>query len=243
MPSRQVAASATAFAERSGPTANRMAALVRPRAPRFRHAWLALYSIAIVGSFLLITLAQPTDRRTFTHELGSGLGIVVLVVLAMQLVLPSRLSVFAPLGADVAVRLHRRLATVVVTLTAAHVLVIVLADPARLALFRFVDAPLRAQAAISAVIALAAPVRHLGRAPANSPPIPGVARDPPRPRSARVGPCARPHRGRPPLPRCRPGARRIVRTRHRAFRLARSAAADMASAGHGSTVCRGSGGA
>ena len=155
MPSRQAAAGAAAFtdrATRSAVPANRRVL----RVPRFRHTWLALYGVALVGPLLLILLAQPDGGRTFTHELGSSLGIVVLVVLAMQLVLPSRLSVFAPLGADVAVRLHRRLATVVVTLTAAHVLVILLADPARIALLRFVDAPLRAQAAIMAVLAMAA---------------------------------------------------------------------------------------
>lgn len=119
-----------------------------------RATWLAIYLTAIVGPFVLIGLSHPGPARTFTHELGSSLGIVVLVLLAMQLVLPARLRLFAPLGADVAVRLHRRLATVVLTLTAAHVLVIILADPARLALLRFVDAPLRAQAAISSVVVM-----------------------------------------------------------------------------------------
>jgi predicted ferric reductase len=119
-----------------------------------RLSWLAIYGAAIVVPFLLVGLAPRAEGRTFTHELGSALGISVLVVLAMQLVLPSRLRLFAPLGADVAVRLHRRLATIVLGLTGAHVLVIVLADPARLALLRFVDAPLRAQAAISSVVAM-----------------------------------------------------------------------------------------
>lgn len=124
-----------------------------PRAvPRL--TWLAIYIVAIVGPFGLIALGHQGPPRTFTHELGSSLGIVVLVLLAMQLVLPARLRLFAPLGADVAVRLHRRLATVVLTLTAAHILVIILADPARLALFRFIDAPLRAQAGIAAVAAM-----------------------------------------------------------------------------------------
>jgi predicted ferric reductase len=125
----------------------------RPRLPRI--SWLVLYLVALVGPFILVGLSRGGDGRTFTHELGSGLGIAVLVILAMQLVLPARLRLLAPLGADVAIRLHRRLATVVVTLTAAHVLVIVLADPARIALFRFVDAPLRAQAAVLAVVAIA----------------------------------------------------------------------------------------
>lgn len=119
-----------------------------------RLTWLAIYLIAIIGPFALISLGRPLPAGSFTRELGSSLGIVVLVLLALQLVLPARLRLFAPLGADVAVRLHRRLATVVLILTAAHVVVIILADPTRLALFRFVDAPLRAQLAISSVVAM-----------------------------------------------------------------------------------------
>ena len=119
-----------------------------------RTTWLVIYLAALLIPFVLVWTSGGREPRTFTHELGSGLGIALLIVLAMQLVLPARLRLFAPLGADVAVRLHRRLATVVLTLTAAHVLVIVLADPTRLALFRFVDAPLRAQAAILAVASI-----------------------------------------------------------------------------------------
>ena len=130
----------------------------RPTGPRSRMprvTWLVVYLVALVGPFILVGLSAGREARSFTHELGSGLGIALLVILAMQLVLPARLRLFAPLGADVAIRLHRRLATVVLTLTAAHVLVILLADPSRLMLFRFVDAPLRAQAAVLAVGAIA----------------------------------------------------------------------------------------
>ena len=134
---------------------SRATSLAGPRSRMPRATWLIIYLGALIGPFVLVSLSADHETRTFTHELGSGLGIAVLVVLAMQLVLPARLRLLAPLGADVAIRLHRRLATVVLTLTAAHVLVIVLADPTRLALFRFVDAPLRAQAAVLAVGAIA----------------------------------------------------------------------------------------
>ena len=120
-----------------------------------RATWLLLYLVVLIGPFVVVAFAAPPDHRTFTHELGSGLGISALLILAMQLVLPARLRLLAPLGADVAIRLHRRLATVVLTLIAAHVLAILLADPSRLSLFRFVDAPVRAQAAILAVAAIA----------------------------------------------------------------------------------------
>jgi predicted ferric reductase len=60
----------------------------------------------------------------------------------------------APLGADVAVRLHRRLADALAALIVAHVAVVMLADPARLGLLGFFGAPWRAQAAIGSVIAI-----------------------------------------------------------------------------------------
>ena len=86
-------------------------------------------------------------------ELGSGLGIVALGLFGFVIVLPSRSRLFARLGADTAVRLHRRLATGLLALLTAHILAVVLADPSRIALFRFFGQPWRAQAAIGSTIA------------------------------------------------------------------------------------------
>jgi predicted ferric reductase len=115
---------------------------------------LAIATAAIVGPFLLVLLAPPTSSRPFVFELGSGLGIGALSLLALQLVLPSRLHLLARLGADVAVRLHRHLADVLITVIAAHVAVVMVADPKRLALLAFFGAPWRAQAAVASVVAI-----------------------------------------------------------------------------------------
>ena len=124
---------------------------------RDRHAaWLTVYVLAVLGPLVLARAARGPSGRPFVAELGSSLGIVGLSVLAMQLVLPSRVRLFAALGAEVAVRLHRRLAEVLVSLIAAHVILVMVADDRRLALLRFVDAPRRAQAAVGSMVALAA---------------------------------------------------------------------------------------
>lgn len=113
--------------------------------------WFAVYAVAIVGPFVLVAATAPTPPRPFVYELGSALGISALSLLTLQLVLPARLKLFAPIGADVAVRLHRRLADVLISVIAAHVAVVMLADPQRLGLLVFFDAPWRAQAAVGSV--------------------------------------------------------------------------------------------
>lgn len=75
-------------------------------------------------------------------------------LLALQLVLPARLRVFSRLGADVAVRLHRRLADLTLALILAHVAAVMMADRSRLGLLAFVGAPWRAQAGIGSLVAL-----------------------------------------------------------------------------------------
>ncbi len=112
--------------------------------------------MAIIGPLVLIELNPTGPARPFLTELGSSLGIVALVLLALQLLLPSRLQLLAPLGAEVAVRLHRRLSDVMVSLVAAHVAVVMVADPSRLYLLSFFGAPWRAQAAVGSVVALVA---------------------------------------------------------------------------------------
>jgi predicted ferric reductase len=90
-------------------------------------------------------------------ELASALGIVALTLLALQLALPARLGVVArPLGAEVAIRLHRHIADVLVAAIAAHVALVVVGDPSNLALLDPLGAPWRAQAALASCVALGA---------------------------------------------------------------------------------------
>ena len=119
-----------------------------------RLVWLAAYAAAIVVPLALAASRRETPSRPFIFELGSGLGIAALSLLAIQLALPARLPMLAAIGAEVAVRLHRRLADVMLALIAAHIAAVLVADPARIGLLRFVGEPWRAQAAIGSVAAL-----------------------------------------------------------------------------------------
>jgi predicted ferric reductase len=124
------------------------------RAPRI--TWLFLYVLAISGPLVLARLGGWEGGGRPQAELGRSLGIVALSLLTMQFVLPARLELLSSLGADVAVRLHRRGTQVMVSLIVAHVVVVMRVTPARLRLLEFFGAPWRAQAGIGSVLALGA---------------------------------------------------------------------------------------
>jgi predicted ferric reductase len=145
-------ASAAARAGRSAPAF----AISRPRALA-KSTWVAGYGIAAVLPLAVVLIGSPPTGRGFVIELASGLGIVALTLLALQLALPARLGLVArPLGAEVAVRLHRHLADVLVAAIAAHVALVVVDDPSNLALFDPLGAPWRAKTALASCAALAA---------------------------------------------------------------------------------------
>jgi predicted ferric reductase len=129
-----------------------------PRRPAAaRGLWVAAYSLAAVLPLAVVLVGSPPGGRGLAVELGSALGILALTLLALQLVLPSRLGVVArQLGAEVAVRLHRHMADVLVAAIAAHVALVVVGDPSNLALLDPLGAPWRAQAALASCVALAA---------------------------------------------------------------------------------------
>jgi len=110
----------------------------------------------LIGPMLLAQAGGWTGQRSFAEELGSTLGISALGVLAIVLILPTRLRVFAGLGADATVRLHRHLVGVLLALIVGHVAIAVGLQPARYSLLRFFGQPWRAQAAVASVVCLLA---------------------------------------------------------------------------------------
>ncbi|HEX8854626.1 MAG TPA: ferric reductase-like transmembrane domain-containing protein [Thermoleophilaceae bacterium] len=119
--------------------------------------WVAGFAGAATLPLAVALVGSPPSGRGFVIELGSGFGIVALSVLALQLLLPARVRpVTAWLGAEVAIRLHRRLADLLVAAIVAHVALVVVGTPANLALFDLLGAPWRARAAFASSAALAA---------------------------------------------------------------------------------------
>src|SRR3954464_7898961 len=112
--------------------------------------------VLLIGPLMLAEAGGWAGQRSFAEELGSTLGISARGVLAIVLILPSRLRALARLGADAAVRLHRHLVGVLLALIVGHIVLAVVLQPARWGLVRFFGQPWRAQAAISSVVSLVA---------------------------------------------------------------------------------------
>src|SRR3954447_21464105 len=110
----------------------------------------------LIVPYLLANAGGWNGQRSFSAELGSTLGISALGVLAIMVILPSRVRLLAQLGADAAVRLHRHLVGVLLALLVGHVVLAVALQPARYRLLRFVGQPWRAQAAVASVACLIA---------------------------------------------------------------------------------------
>src|SRR3954469_8441266 len=75
----------------------------------------------LIVPYLLADAGGWNGQRSFSAELGSTLGISALGVLAILVILPSRLRALARLGADAAVRLHRHLVGVLIALIVGHI--------------------------------------------------------------------------------------------------------------------------
>src|SRR3954447_11932385 len=110
----------------------------------------------LIVPYLLASVGGWNGQRSFSAELGSTLGISALGVLAILVILPSRLRALAQLGADMAVRLHRHLVGVLIALLVGHVGLAVALQPSRYGLLKFFGQPWRAQAAIASVVCLVA---------------------------------------------------------------------------------------
>jgi predicted ferric reductase len=130
------------------------AAAAKRDTPR-KGIWVAAYCLAAVLPLAAVLVGSPPGGRGFVLELASALGIVALTLLALQLALPARVGAVArPLGAEVAIRLHRHIADVMVAAIAAHLALVVVGEPSNLALFDPLGAPWRAQAALASSVAL-----------------------------------------------------------------------------------------
>src|SRR6201995_4753549 len=107
----------------------RLASRSRTASRTYPRVALALVAAALlVGPLVLARAGGWPGKRSLDAELGSSLGIVTLGLLGLVLVLPSRVRLFELLGADTAVRLHRRLASGLLAVLTAHVLLVVVAD-------------------------------------------------------------------------------------------------------------------
>jgi predicted ferric reductase len=108
---------------------------------------------AVVGS-----PAQPAVAgSSLLSELSVGMGLLATSMLVCAVVLPSRLrSLTRTLGIDGVLGIHRFVGLAVTLLVSLHIILVVAANPANVALLDVLHAPNRARAALGATVALGA---------------------------------------------------------------------------------------
>jgi predicted ferric reductase len=119
-------------------------------------AWACAYAVLAFGPAALMGFFTPSGTSALTAA-ADALGLMGLGVLGLQLLLPARWGpLSSSFGTDRLIVLHRSLAGAGTLLVLAHVVLLMVDDPSRLALFEFWSAPTRARLAVVATLALGA---------------------------------------------------------------------------------------
>lgn len=101
--------------------------------------------------------AQAAQGSSLLSQLSVGIGLLATSMLVCAVVLPSRVrSLTRSFGIDGVLGIHRFIGLSVTLLVLLHVVLVVAADPANLALLDVLHAPSRARAAVGSTVALGA---------------------------------------------------------------------------------------
>ena len=123
---------------------------------RERVLWLAAYVVAALAPLALVFAADDAFQHPPIIEFSVAIGFVGLMLLALQVVIPSRAGAFTtPFGIDVLLRFHRQMGLVALGLVVAHVVILIADNTDLISLLNPLEAPNRARAGLGAVVALA----------------------------------------------------------------------------------------
>ncbi|HET9253946.1 MAG TPA: ferric reductase-like transmembrane domain-containing protein [Pseudonocardiaceae bacterium] len=125
-----------------------------------RMGWAtAFLAVLLAPALLAPVLYGPQVGRSTTMLSGLSvvIGLLATSALVCVVVLPSRVrSLTRALGIESVINIHRFVGLAVTLLVGLHVVLVVLANPANLALFDIINAPGRARAAVGATVGLGA---------------------------------------------------------------------------------------
>ncbi|HYZ36523.1 MAG TPA: ferredoxin reductase family protein [Pseudonocardiaceae bacterium] len=125
-----------------------------------RTLWATAFLAVLLAPALLAPLLhglRPGDGASLLSELSVGMGLLATSMLVCAVVLPSRVrSLTRTFGIDGVLAIHRFVGLAVTLLVGLHIVLVVGAKPANLALFDVMHAPNRARAAVGATVALGA---------------------------------------------------------------------------------------
>ncbi|HEX2053053.1 MAG TPA: ferric reductase-like transmembrane domain-containing protein [Actinomycetota bacterium] len=143
------------MAERPVPGALPPGTAVEAPDPIARRLWAAVYVAVVLAPFAFMAAAPGPSGRSFGIELGAALGFAALSILVLQVVLPSRAQPFtAHFGIDTLLRFHRHIGVASIWLVVAHLVVLLIDDPSKIALLDPRIAPWRARAGVAALVCL-----------------------------------------------------------------------------------------
>ncbi|MGH3513337.1 MAG: ferredoxin reductase family protein [Pseudonocardiaceae bacterium] len=125
-----------------------------------RTLWATAFLAVLLAPVLLAPVLHgpgPRDGSSLLSQLSVGMGLLATSMLVCVVVLPSRLrSLTRTLGIDGVLGIHRFVGLAVTLLVGLHIILVVAAKPANVALFDIVHAPNRARTAVGATVALGA---------------------------------------------------------------------------------------
>ncbi len=119
----------------------------------------AFLAVLLAPALLAPALHGPRtgDGSSLLSQLSVGMGLLATSLLVCAVVLPSRVrSLTRTLGIDGVLGIHRFVGLAVTLLVGLHIILVVAAKPANVALFDVLHAPARARAAVGAAVALGA---------------------------------------------------------------------------------------
>ena len=117
--------------------------------------WLAIYALLSLAPLLILLVGPLPAGRNFWRELSVALGFGGLAMMALQFILTARFRwLKAPYGSDIVYHFHRQISLVSFAMILAHPLVLFFYSSDYLRLLNLFDAPWRARAGVSSVIAL-----------------------------------------------------------------------------------------
>ncbi len=125
-----------------------------------RTLWATAFLAVLLAPALLAPVLhgpRTGDGSSLLSQLSVGMGLLATSLLVCAVVLPSRVrSLTRTLGIDGVLGIHRFVGLAVTLLVGLHIILVVAAKPANMALFDVLHAPNRARAAVGATVALGA---------------------------------------------------------------------------------------
>jgi len=117
--------------------------------------WILVYLVVTLAPLFVLLLGPVPAGRGFWREFSVALGFSGLAMMCWQFALTARFQrVKAPYGSDIVYFFHRQISLVTFVLILAHPLILFVTLPETLQLLNVFTAPWRAQAGVTALLAL-----------------------------------------------------------------------------------------